>query len=609
MYTIHLPREDTMIGIALCFTFFSDFVRIIMNTLNYYVLIILFVMNDIITMFVTASAAVFVLFIGLTFVNIDTVHAETLGENLILNPSLNTAATSDRPEGWSRGQWGTNDAVFTYPTGGRNDNAAARVTLNTRTSGDAKWYFDDVSVEPGAMYEFSDYYTSDIQSYITIRFTHNDGSYSYVDIATPSSSSDWREARARFVVPESVTSLTIFHLINQAGTLTVDDYSLQKVIPDESSGSESLIDNPSFESTSDGSQPLGWSKGRWGSNQVTFDYPVAGFESSSAAKVIMEERVTGDAKWYHEPVSVTAGDTYAFSDRYKSDTQTFITAQFHHSDGSFSYRDLILLEPSSSWSMAETEFAIPDGVSKVTIFHLINKKGFLTVDDYKLIKTKGDSGPQGMVTLAFDDGWKSAYENAIPILNEAGFKSTQFIVTNRFDFPAYVTEEQVNDMEADGHEIGAHTRTHRHLTDLSLDEAHQEIEGSRQDLLNIGVDTVSSFAYPFGDYNEEIVSMVKNAGYTGARSSNGGSNKAGMFNEYILSRESVEKGVSLSQVQQWIDTAIAEDAWLILTFHRIDTDGTRYSTTPQELQDIVDYLKETGVRVRTIENALSEFGS
>lgn len=58
---------------------------------------------------------------------------------------------------------------------------------------------------------------------------------------------------------------------------------------------------------------------------------------------------------------------------------------------------------------------------------------------------------------------------------------------------------QVLSLEAAGHEIGAHTKHHVFLTQVSTSTQQDEIAGSRADLLDegeVGVDSVTSIAYP-----------------------------------------------------------------------------------------------------------------
>jgi len=36
--------------------------------------------------------------------------------------------------------------------------------------------------------------------------------------------------------------------------------------------------------------------------------------------------------------------------------------------------------------------------------------------------------PNGAVSLSFDDGWRTSYKNGLPILEEAGLKSTHWLL-------------------------------------------------------------------------------------------------------------------------------------------------------------------------------------
>src|SRR3989338_5263937 len=75
--------------------------------------------------------------------------------------------------------------------------------------------------------------------------------------------------------------------------------------------------------------------------------------------------------------------------------------------------------------------------------------------------------PEALISLNFDDGYESVYKNAFPILQKHGLRSTHYIVSGRLDWTKYMTTAQVLEMQKRGHEIGAHTRTHRKLTLLS----------------------------------------------------------------------------------------------------------------------------------------------
>lgn len=367
-----------------------------------------------------------------------------------------------------------------------------------------------------------------------------------------------------------------------------------------------LIVNPSLEQAS-GSLPAGWFKGGWGTNQRLLTYPVPGYASEKAAKAEITQFTSGDAKWYFAPVAVKPNTQYEFSDFYQSNVTTEIDLRYTLQDGSFQYKYIATVPASSAWKQIKVTFTTPANVKEVTAFHLLFSVGSLTIDEASLREVTPAEDPakfaQGFVTLSFDDGTRSIYDNAIPILNNAGLKSTQYIISGRFSFSGYVTQEQVLSMKNAGHEIGAHTRTHRNLTTLSASEMQSEIAGSKQDLENIGAGPITNFAYPFGSYNATVRQKVIDAGFIGARTSDGGWNLKTQ-DKFTLKRQGVEGNTTVAQVQQWIDQAVAQKTWLILVFHRIDNSGQQYSTTPERLSQIVNYLKQNEVPVKTMGQGL-----
>jgi peptidoglycan/xylan/chitin deacetylase (PgdA/CDA1 family) len=368
-------------------------------------------------------------------------------------------------------------------------------------------------------------------------------------------------------------------------------------------GGPNIISNADLETAGTSGAPQSWYKGRWGSNTAVFSYPVTGLDGSKAAQVTLSNRVSGDAKWAFNDVALQAGQEYVYEDFYKSTAGTFVTAQYKLSNGSFIYKDLAQPAPAASWTKVSATFTVPAGVVSGTVFHLINVNGTLAIDNVSLRTT--DTPPiTGRVTLTFDDGHRGMYENAIPILSKYGLKSSQYIITGRFHFPGYVNQNEVLHMQSLGHEIGAHTRTHRDLTLLSQTEAQNEIAGSRSDLLAIGVNSVDTFAYPFGAYNSTVRHIVVNSGFKGARASNGGFNVAGA-DKYVLSRQSVERGTTFAQVKGWVDEAMNSKKWLVLVFHKVDSSGEAYAITPALLDQIASYLKAQSIPIVTLREGLN----
>jgi peptidoglycan/xylan/chitin deacetylase (PgdA/CDA1 family) len=146
-----------------------------------------------------------------------------------------------------------------------------------------------------------------------------------------------------------------------------------------------------------------------------------------------------------------------------------------------------------------------------------------------LDKVIGSTHPDNnLACITFDDGYSDNYENALPVLEKFGVKATFFITTGHLG-EAFQTSagevpmmnvSQVKKLSDSGHEIGAHTVTHPKLTKVSLSKAQTEIKESKHFLEDLLGTEVTSFAYPKGDYNEEVKKLVGMAGYRAAVTAN-----------------------------------------------------------------------------------------
>jgi peptidoglycan/xylan/chitin deacetylase (PgdA/CDA1 family) len=125
--------------------------------------------------------------------------------------------------------------------------------------------------------------------------------------------------------------------------------------------------------------------------------------------------------------------------------------------------------------------------------------------------------PQRAVVITFDDGWQSQYEDAFRVLKQYGFTATFFVYTGAIgNGPAFMTWDEVEEMQKAGMTIGAHSRTHPELTKKGVSLA-KEINGSRDDIQrNLGT-TPELFAYPYGDWDDRVAAAVRAAGFRAAR--------------------------------------------------------------------------------------------
>ena len=121
------------------------------------------------------------------------------------------------------------------------------------------------------------------------------------------------------------------------------------------------------------------------------------------------------------------------------------------------------------------------------------------------------------VIITFDDGWQDNYVSAFPVLQKYGYTATIFLTASYIGRKRdYLTWDQVSEMRKSGLEFGSHTLTHPDLTKIPLEKAWQEIAESKRSLENKLNEEIKVFCYPYGEYNQDVIKLVKKAGYQGA---------------------------------------------------------------------------------------------
>jgi peptidoglycan/xylan/chitin deacetylase (PgdA/CDA1 family) len=76
-----------------------------------------------------------------------------------------------------------------------------------------------------------------------------------------------------------------------------------------------------------------------------------------------------------------------------------------------------------------------------------------------------------------------------------------------------MTAEQVEALAARSHEIGSHTLTHPVLTTMRADEREEEIQGAKQLLEEWTHREIAGFCYPNGNFDEEVIRQLREAGH------------------------------------------------------------------------------------------------
>ncbi len=151
---------------------------------------------------------------------------------------------------------------------------------------------------------------------------------------------------------------------------------------------------------------------------------------------------------------------------------------------------------------------------------LIASDGRPVIKAQEIVNATEDS-----IVITFDDGYQCIYENALPVMLDAGLTATVFPIVDHvgrkscWDFNGRITPfqhlswQQLREFVSLGFEVGSHTLTHRDLTRLTEQELRHEIRASKFTLEDKLGCEVTAISYPFGRFNRRVLDEVIQAGY------------------------------------------------------------------------------------------------
>jgi len=166
------------------------------------------------------------------------------------------------------------------------------------------------------------------------------------------------------------------------------------------------------------------------------------------------------------------------------------------------------------------------------------------------------------IVITFDDSDESVFTNAFPILSEAGFKATIFVISdfvgrlNTWDSnlgqkkSRHMTWEQLQALSREGWEVSSHTATHRDLTRLNREEMLHEVQYSKQVIAETISNPVHFISYPFNRYNAQVVDVVQRVGYLGGCVLTTCSKRKGLNSNFTLRRFGVYSIDSIRSLKQ-----------------------------------------------------------
>ncbi|MFE7629063.1 polysaccharide deacetylase family protein [Kocuria sp. NPDC057446] len=531
-----------------------------------------------------------------------------------------SSASADSVGGWTVSHSGDAQASLELVDGQVRAHAL-QFDITQYASGDVTLTSPRVEVAPGETYLFKAFTTSDVDFTLLARQYHTDGSTTLEQLPnqlerpgdSPFTVSD------AFDSADTVTAVQYVFRLASKGTVTVEGAYLEAAddvrLPAAAATGPNLVPNPDLTGSQPGAPDL-WSP--YASGTSTVESGRSEDEDGSFLWTSVENYQSGEAKWEYQPVPVAPDQYFEFGATYRSEREVDVVAEFELADGGRAFHHVATLPPAGEWTTIKENFQAPEGARTATSTLVSRGEGTTGVRDYSLVDVTQE-GPlrwdRPMVSITFDDGWQSVYDRALPLLDEYGFRSTQYVNASSIETAEFMTAAELRQMHEAGHEIAAHSYEHVDLTSIGADRLDEQLRRSEEMLAAAGLGT-DDLAPPYGRSDPQV-DWYASKYFDLVRGTKHGINTRQNLEPHDLTVFYVTNETTPDELASALAETSRVNGWLILVYHQI---AAPESTGPQEnamtadrntvtsdvLADQLRLIDESGVEVQPVAQAFEQ---
>jgi peptidoglycan/xylan/chitin deacetylase (PgdA/CDA1 family) len=481
--------------------------------------------------------------------------------NMLQTGAFDSFDSNVVPVGWRITQKGT----FTYTTSqtkGYVGGSSWSFTMRDYKEGSAALESKSVDVHPDTQYLYKSYYQTSTPFDLLVRYHYTDGTSRLQFVQSYPAEGQWSTASVAFNSGKNISAVEFSYQVAGNGTLQLDGAYLEP--------------------------------------KATGVYlpPVPAASASLAADSI---------------VPVHPGQYFRYGINYTSAGPSDVVAEYVLTDGSRRFITVATLAAAGDWIYRDTDFEVPAGAQTMVMHVSAHGTGVTQSRQASLLDITKAGAPQfkrPLISITFDDGWKSAYDNGAHIMDQFNYKGTFFLNPSVIDTTNFMTAMQVSDLHNRGNEVAAHGVNHLDMTTINSSQIQFQLEGSQhyvQQKMHVGpVD----YAAPYGKMDAEVQWYARQY-FRSVRGTASGYNSRQNLDPYNLRVLYIGSKTTASEIQQALDDAKANNGWLIFTYHRVEnptknTEDSNVIVSPVTFKQQMNLLRQSSMDVKTVQGALDE---
>ncbi|MEY4965966.1 MAG: hypothetical protein RL274_1549 [Pseudomonadota bacterium] len=217
------------------------------------------------------------------------------------------------------------------------------------------------------------------------------------------------------------------------------------------------------------------------------------------------------------------------------------------------------------------------------------------------------------VSFTFDDVPVSAATEGAYLIEQHGARATFYVAGGMLDTQAehwrVISAGTVVDLHARGHEIGCHSHSHERADRMSGAVIQADILRNRALLKGIEPGLpLKNFAYPFGLGALAWKRKLKKH-FSSSRSVRPNLNHGATDAQYLNAVPLIDRQMDADRIDRAFEETARKKAWLIFYSQDVAARPSDYGCTPGLLRHALRAAERFGLRVETVNSALTRIGT